>query len=80
MHSVLDKPGLYKEILPQQQQNKQTKIVITIWNMKRNVDCKEQGRGGEMATNQICHKAEQETNPSVWCVRQIKVLVKNLFS
>lgn len=41
MHSVLDKPGLYKEILPQQQQNKQTKIVITIWNMKRNVDCKE---------------------------------------
>lgn len=46
MHSVLDQPGLYKEILPQQQQNKQTKNCNNYLEYEKNVDCREWGSGG----------------------------------
>lgn len=37
IRSVLAQPGLHNEILPQQQQNKQTKTIIIIWNVKGDV-------------------------------------------
>lgn len=43
MHSVLDQPGLYKELLPQQQQNKQTKNCNNY--LEYETECRLQGIG-----------------------------------
>lgn len=58
MHSVLEQPGLYKEILPQQQQNKQTKSCNNYLEYKK--ECRLQGieGNGYKSSTIPSHKAE----------------------
>lgn len=49
-----------------------------MWKIKRKVDSREWEKNGYKSNITPCNKSEYEMNPSVWCFKQIEVLVKNL--